>query len=136
MSFKARIQQNARVITLLHERIHETFKHRDDNASSRAVWENACAEFHKGYQELAFPGGTTNVRERLRAGDVEAIEYAIDFLEIRPYFFRSGYMYKDFMRVLKNCPLTLSQRIRFEAIRERYEQYRKTRSSSRSRSVN
>jgi len=127
MSFKSRIQQNARVISQLHRRIHETFAHRDDDEQSRAAWQDACTAFHAQYEELAFPCGTYTMRERLRAGDTEAIEYAIDFIEIRPYFFRSGYMYKDFLRVLKNCPLSDGQRKRYDLVKTQYDAYRDNR---------
>ncbi len=133
MSFKSRIQQNARAIAELHQRIHETYTHRNDNEHSRAIWKVACSEFHKRYDELAFPGGTTGIRERLRSGDKQAIDYALDFLEVRPYFFRSGYMYKDFLRVLRNCPLSEAQRMRYDQLkaRARYDEYRKHRNAAR-----
>lgn len=69
------------------------------------------------------------MRERLRAGEKEAIDYALDFIEVRPYFFRSGYMYQDFLRVLRNCPLSDSQRYRYDQLRARYDEYRKMRMS-------
>ena len=130
MSFKSQIQQNARVIAKLHQRIHETFAYRDDNDQSRSLWKDACSEFHNKYNELAFLGGTSGIRERLRAGDEEAIEYALDFIEVRPYFFRSGYMYKDFLRVLKNCSLSDGQRERYDRVRSQYDEYRDQRRSS------
>lgn len=130
MSFKSRIQQNARVISQLHERIHETYANRDDDGQSKAAWQEACTAFHAQYEELAFPGGTFTMRERLRAGDTEAIEYALDFIEIRPYFFRSGYMYKDFLRVLKNCPLSGGQRKRYDRVKAKYDAYRDKRRST------
>ena len=131
MSYHSRIQNNAREIVSLHQRLHEAFAHRDDNAQSHARWEEACAEFHRRYELLAFPGGPRNARDLLRAGDQEAIEYALAFLEVRPYFFRSGYMYKDFIRVLRNCPLSTSQRSRYEQLREAYQQYRTLRRTKR-----
>lgn len=131
MSFKSRIQQNAHAITQLHERIHETFAHRDDNEQCRELWKDACSEFHNKYDGLAFLGGTSDIRERLRAGDKEAIEYALDFIEVRPYFFRSGYMYKDFIRVLRNCPLSDSQRKRYDQLKSRYDEYRRQRTVQR-----
>lgn len=130
MSFKSQIRQNACAIAQLHQRIHETFAHRDDNDQSRSLWKDACSEFHNKYYELAFPGGTSNIRQRLRTGDEEAIEYAIDFIEVRPCFFRSGYMYKDFMRVLKNCPLSDGQRKRYDRVKSQYDDYRDQRRST------
>lgn len=130
MSFKSQIQQNARVIAQLHQRIHETFAHRDDNDQSRTLWEDACSEFHNKFNQLAFPGGTSEIRERLRAGDKVAIDYALDFIEVRPYFFRSGYMYKDFLRVLRNCPLSDSHWTRYDQLKARYDEYRQRRSVS------
>ena len=127
MSFKSQIQQNARVIGQLHQRIQETFAHRDDDDHSRALWQDACFEFHDKYNELVFPGGTTEIRERLRAGDMRAIDYALDFIEVRPYFFRSGYLYKDFLRVLRNCPLSHSQRKRYDQLKANYDKYRQRR---------
>lgn len=129
MSFKSQIQQNARAISELHERIHQTFARRDDDKQSRELWEDACSEFHGKYAGLAFPGGTSDIRERLRAGDAVAVEYALDFIEVRPYFFRSGYMYKDFMRVLRNCKLSDAQRKRYEQLKAEYDEYRKQRSA-------
>ncbi|MGB1252088.1 MAG: hypothetical protein ACPG8W_15830 [Candidatus Promineifilaceae bacterium] len=123
MSFKSRIKHNTKVIVQLRQRIHETFARRSDNEQSWVRWQNACAEFHKRYDDLAFFGGSTNIRQRLRSGDKDAINYAIDFLEVRPYFFRSGYMYKDFMRILQRCLLSATQRKRYEQIKARYEQY-------------
>ena len=129
MSFKSRIQENARAIGQLHRRVHETYARRDYSAECRKLWEDACSEFHEKYDQLAFLSGTIDARERLRDGDTDALEYALDFLEVRPYFFRSGYMYNDFMRVLKNCPLSPSQRKRYDAIRERYMDYRENRNT-------
>jgi len=50
----------------------------------------APARFPLGYQG----GGASR---RILYGDPEAMEAAICFLEVRPYFFRSGYMYKDIL---------------------------------------
>jgi hypothetical protein len=39
------------------------------------------------------------------SGLTEAIEIAIQFLEVDPYFFRSGYIKTDLLRRLKRAPL-------------------------------
>jgi len=58
------------------------------------------------------------------AGDPEAMEAAICFLETRPYFFRSGYMFKTLFRKAKRAPLNKDQQERFEAVKKRYDEYR------------
>ena len=127
MSFKSQIQRNSGIIAQLRRRIDETVIHRNDNEASRRLWEDACQAFHDQYEELAFPGGTFNIKQRLRNGDKEAIEYALDFIELRPYFYRSGYMFKDFIRVLKNCPLSEGQRKRYDRVKVKYDAYREKR---------
>jgi hypothetical protein len=131
MSYQSRVQNNAREIVGLRQRLDDAIAHRGDDPQSLPRWEEACAEFHRRYELLAFPGGPRNARSSLRAGDQEAIEYALAFLEVRPYFFRSGYMYKDFIRVLRHCPLSTSQRSRHEELRDAYQQYRTLRRSKR-----
>ena len=130
MHLRQQIQRNASRIAELHRRVHKTFAERDKGPEQRSAWKLACNDFHNNYESLAFPGGTHDARDRMRSGDSEAIEYAIAFLEVRPYFFRSGYMYQDFMRVLRNCPLYIGQRARYERVREKYLEYRKTRRRS------
>lgn len=130
MHLKQQIQRNATRITELHRRVHETWAERNKGPEENSAWKLACHEFHDNYESLAFPGGTYNARNRMRSGDDKAIEYAITFLEVRPYFFRSGYMYQDFMRVIRNCPLSVAQRTRYDRIREKYLEYLKTRRQS------
>ena len=118
------VQNNAAEIVRLRKQILETLPYRDKGPKQLAEWSAACTEFHDQYESLAFPGGTLSARRRMRAGNQEAIEYGIAFLEVRPYFFRSGYMYQEYMRVLRNCPLSKSQRHRYDRIREKYMIYR------------
>ena len=87
-------------------------------------WESACREFHDRYDLLAFPGGYEGALERIVAGEPEAMDAAICFLEVRPYFFRSGYMYKDILRKIKRAPLSKRQADRVAAIIQTYEAYR------------
>ena len=50
------------------------------------------------------------------SGLTEAIEIAIQFLEVDPYFFRSGYIKTDLLRRLKRAPLTKSQQQRLRNV--------------------
>jgi hypothetical protein len=108
------IQNNAERVTPLHDRIHETFKRRDTSPEDRAEWSKACAEFHSQYDALAFPGGYLAALGKIQAGDGRAIEDALAFLEVRPYFFRSQYIMTKLTRLLKRAQLTTRQTERFQ----------------------
>ena len=124
---KSLIEHNAKTIAELHRRVHDTVRDRDRSDEHRNAWRAACSEFHSRYDALAFVGGVSTARERIRAGDAIAIEYALSFIEVRPYFFRSGYMYNDFLRVLRNAELSPRQRERYNRVYEAYREYRRAR---------
>jgi hypothetical protein len=121
---KERIRESAAEIVRLHSRIHETLPERGKNAQKRQEWEKACSEFHARYTQLAFPGGYDGAFERISSGDPESMESAICFLECRPYFFRSGYMFKDILRRCRRAPLSAQQAARLKVIEEKLEQWR------------
>lgn len=115
---------NAGEVRRLHARIHETYRNRDKTRDGFEQWQSACKEFHERYDALAFPGGYSTAVERIAQGEAEAIEAALCFVELRPYFFRSGYMFKTLMRKLKRAPLDAKQSKRFEKVVQAYEQWR------------
>lgn len=127
--YDSTIKANERKINYLHTRIHETFKSRNKNAHKRIEWQKACEEFHAQYDALAFPGGFNGAYERMINGDPVAMEAGICFLECRPYFFRSGYMFKDILRKLKKAPLSKDQQERLKKVQKAYDNYRKTRNA-------
>jgi hypothetical protein len=108
------IQENAKRVTELHDRIHETVKRRDSSPEARAEWSRACSEFHSQYDALAFPGGYAAGLAKIQAGDSRAVEDALAFLEVRPYFFRSQYIRTKLTRLLKHAQLTTRQTERFK----------------------
>lgn len=113
---KALIEKNAAEVANLHRRIHETFALRDVSPEKREEWKRACEVFHRRYDQLSFPGGYEGVMDRLVAGDSETMEAAICFLELRPYFFRSGYMFDALLRKAKRAPLSVEQRARLQFV--------------------
>jgi hypothetical protein len=129
--FKTVIQSNAAEVTRLNKRIHETVRHRGTSAQQKEEWRKACAEFHTRYDQLAFPGGYDGASERLLAGDQPTIEAALCFLEVRPYFFRSGYMYQELLRKIKRAPLTPPQQGRLEQVVARQAAWKASRAAVR-----
>ena len=126
-NYTEQIKINAQKINILKARIDETVKFRDENEYKLKEWQKACSDFHKQYNELAFPGGFSGAYEKIKNGDPEAIEAALCFIECRPYFFRSGYMYKDIMRKLKKASMDTLQTYRFKKVYNAYIEYRDSR---------
>lgn len=121
------IESNAAELRKLHKRIHETFPHRSEGPEAQAAWEHACREFHESWDELAFPGGLRAGLRRIEAGDMQAIETAIQYLELRPFFFRAQYTRNHFTRLIKRHSLPLKLQERFDATRERLKGWRRAR---------
>lgn len=116
---------NAEEINRLHRRIHETFKERNKGEDKNQEWKLACKEFHERYELLAFPKVLSRAYERILAGETEAVEAGLTFVECRPYFFRSGYMFKDILRKLKKAPLSREQKDRLQVVLEKYDEYKR-----------
>jgi hypothetical protein len=128
------IQKNAAEIVRLKSRIDETFARRSESAKKTEEWKQACEEFHKRYAGLAFPGGYRgNVLDRIVRGDADVMEAAVCFLEVRPYFFRSGYMFKDILRKCRKAPLSPEQAARLSAIEKRLLEWRKRKQAKKKR---
>lgn len=121
---KTQIALNAAEIVRLHARIHATVALRDTSRAARAEWQQACADFHRRYDALAFPGGYGAALEKFRAADPSVLEPALCFLELRPYFFRSGYMRTVLLRRVKRAQLSPDQRQRLDAVLARREAWR------------
>jgi hypothetical protein len=118
------IQENAKRIRELHGKVHSTLRGLAYGTSTVAEQKQAAVVFKAGYDELAFPGGFDAGVRRIEEADCETIEYALAFLEVRPYFFRSQYMRKKLIRLLKHVSLTPRQVTRLERVLE-FEQSKK-----------
>ncbi|TDB26525.1 hypothetical protein ATCM_02000 [Stenotrophomonas sp. ATCM1_4] len=127
---KLLIQSNAEEVAQLHARVHETFAQRDRSPDKRQEWERACEIFHSRYNELAFPGGFEEALDRIVAGDAESMEAAICFLELRPYFFRSGYMFESILRRAKRAPLSQEQVARLQHVIQALAAWRSKRATA------
>ena len=122
---RAQMMENATELNRLHRRIHETVKRRDESGERREEWSQACAELHTHYHQLCLPGGwDAGFFDRLLSGDPDSIEVALCFLEVRPYFFRSGYHWKDILQKCKRAPLTGEHAERFSVLLQRYREWK------------
>jgi hypothetical protein len=128
---KRTILENTAEIVRLDRRVEEALVDRN-NPAGRKRHEQACAEFHARYTGLAFPGGYEGAQDRILAGDPETMEAAICFLECRPYFFRSGYMFKDILRKCRRAPLSSDQADRLAKIELKLAAWRKNKLAKRS----
>lgn len=119
MDTREQIATNAESLRDLNRRIHETFARRGLSNKDRGEWSNACAQFHSNYDLLFYPGGEQRWVAFL-ARDSSEVETAIAFLEVDPYFFRSGYMKQVMWNRLKSIELTTSQSARLEEVAIQY----------------
>jgi hypothetical protein len=119
------------VLQPLHRDVHALASHRDESEWARKKWSSQCNEFRTQHAALAYPGGWDQARERLRAGDQDALDFALHFIEFRPYFFRSGYMYMALLKCLNSVPMTPAQRGRYDAVKAAYREYRRRLKESR-----
>jgi hypothetical protein len=121
-----KIARNAEEINRLHYRIKETFRLRAQSDSARQQLQEACAEFHARYDLLAFPGGLNEETffDQLGKSDPVITEWALCFLELRPYFFRSGYVWQKLLRRLKHVPLSEQQQRRFSDVIRSYGEWK------------
>jgi hypothetical protein len=124
------IEENAAELRRLHGRIHETFAQRGKSDTARRAWSDACAEFHARYNVLAFPGAAfDDALPRLLAGERNTMEAALVFLELRPYFFRSGYMHKKLLRYAKRAPFDKAQAQRLQVVLQRAAAWKASKAS-------
>jgi hypothetical protein len=133
---RAQMIENAAEINRLHRRVHETFSGQSNVADPHEEWSRACREFHERYSSLCIPGGwDTGFMERLKAGEYDTVEAALCFLEVRPYFFRSGYMWKDLLRKCKRVPMNEEQASRFITLLERHSEWKANRDAKTKRGL-
>jgi hypothetical protein len=122
---RTQLIENAAEINRLHRHIHETFQERDQSDAQYLAWEQAAEEFHLNYSRLCLPGGPyPDFYTHLRAGNPEMMEVALCFLEVRPYFFRSGYHWKAILQKCKHSPKSTEQAERFRLLFVRYTIWR------------
>ncbi len=98
-----------------HELIHVTASKRSESPEARSAWQNATDQWHAS----VYPTDQLwedDFLSRLRASHREAIEDAILYLEVDPWYFRSGYLKERLIRRLKAAVLTEKDRERLRKV--------------------
>lgn len=135
-NLRIQMQENAAEIRRLHRRVKETSSRRTDGVESQEEFLRADREFHDRYAQLCMPGGLdSGFMERLNAGEFRTVEAALCFLEVRPYFFHSGYMWNDLLRKCKRVPMNEEQASRFIALLERISEWKADREARAKRGM-
>lgn len=79
------------------------------------MWKNACLDFHQ--TELATDFLWSHETQlSIRRGNRKAIDDALLFLEVDPWYFRSGYLKEMLIDSLKRAPLTKDDKARIRNI--------------------
>src|ERR1051325_11588206 len=110
------IESNAAKLRELNDAIHATVKDRNKSPAHEEKWSEACRQFHSSYDQLAFPRGLGYSMQQLAKKDAETIEYAVQFLEADPMFFRSGYIKEEILEHLSRNPLNDDQKQRLRKV--------------------
>lgn len=108
------IRDEAAKLQRLHAAVHETFVHRDRDARSRQVWSDACEAFHTHVS--AIDGYLDRACDERRYVDRQVIEFSTCFLEVDPWFFRSGFLKQELLTRLKRSDLDKQTRERLRAV--------------------
>ena len=108
-SVKTKIKTNSSAISNMTNLLH-------NDLVSLKVSTSVIHELRDNYDDLSFPGGLKKGLDALDKLDPRAIENAICFLEINPYFHRSGYIKEEILTKLKKIKLTKDQSSRLRKV--------------------
>ena len=110
--YKAEIQQAARAWVALFERLKRAVPGRMLSEAGLWAWKDASEAWHAYRPEVlaAFwrPAGLSGLEQ----GDPELLELALCYLEVDPYYFRSGYLKTRLFRRLRRMTLGETERQR------------------------
>ena len=93
----------------------ETLPHRSKDEPRRREWQEACDAFH-AYRRSAFELERPDVLQKVRLGIESWRSEALLFLEVDPWFFRSGYLKQRLLRALKGAALNPAEIERLNGI--------------------
>jgi len=118
------ILKNAEKLRQLYALTKMTAEERGTREYPSQKWTTPLQELHATYSDLCFPGGEDNIL-CITAGDAAAMEAALCYLECRPYFHRSGYLFQIILKYAKRAPLSQPQKLRLQAVIDKRDAWRR-----------
>ena len=109
------IAEVERIENAHHKAIHSTFACRNQGPKAWNAWEDANCAWHAQRYPTDRLWDDEFLAD-LRASDRQAIEEAILYLEVDPWYFRSGYLKERLIRGLKAANLTERDRRRLRNV--------------------
>jgi hypothetical protein len=97
------IRERAGELVRLREELKRTYAARDGREKADQAWALATKRLEKAIR--AFYAPFTGLGRAIRAGERDAVDSAVRFLEADPWCFRSGYVKAELMSALANAPL-------------------------------
>ena len=95
----------------LHTRVLDAVVKRRQSKEDHIAWKDACTAWN-GHRSILNTFENDDALNRLEDGDPDLLDLAIAFVEVNPFYFRSGYLKKRLFRRLKHLKLTDTQRRR------------------------
>lgn len=109
MSWEDQIREKSERLRIAHEAVHFTFARRHESAAAKEAWIMAAQAHRDLYRLEVWPNGLQEKILGLKERELDAIEFAVRFLEEDPWFFRSGYLKEEIIQHLGQCPRTALQ---------------------------
>ncbi len=103
-NYREMIARCADELNKLHQKVRETAEHRGKSSHQLEQWERAAKAFHEYYSPV-----DDIIEHCLNSGllnDPKLREFVFDYINIDPYFFRSGYIMESLLQRVKKLTLT------------------------------
>lgn len=107
------IRRAAQEWEALRCRIRVTLPERGRSKEGEKAWREACAAWH-AHRSVLDTFWRDEALVQLEAGDPAMLDLAIAYVEVDPYYFRSGYLKKRLFRRLKRLTLPDVQKKRIQ----------------------
>ena len=115
MLSRGQIERAERDINALTARVHQTWEARKQSPQHWREWQRATDDF-RNYQSSVAALWKAETLALIGAGDRNALEGALSFLEADAYFYRSGYLKEKVLHAIKNAPWERNDEVRLQTI--------------------